>query len=213
MADICAVLVPLRCGTMKMQRTKALAGMYLPVWSSVMHQLSPEVQEMRRQPGAGTFSANEYVDVTALNPLAQRLRNWLHLDLGRMKEKHVTSGNGDAYALLQVASYLDPRFKFTSRYMPDVPCEEMRERVSVAAVRRSETLAKGTPARRTEPPTDARIREQEELDPVLATLNPSARKRKRVSKLPASAAAPPLPKLCQEPSVVGSCRLSHRRKQ
>ena len=107
-----------------------------------MHQLSPEVQRIRRQPGAGSFSVQEFVEVSQLHPLAQQLRAWLHVDLQRMKEKHVTSGDGDAYSLLQVASYLDPRFKCTSRYMADVTGDTLRERVSVAAVRRSETLAK-----------------------------------------------------------------------
>jgi len=85
---------------------KGLGSLYLPVWSSLRAKLRGNVFSLPADLRA-TFG-NE-IAVGDLEPLADRLRRWLYKDFGRIKAKHLEGTDGEVF--LQMASYLDLRFK------------------------------------------------------------------------------------------------------
>jgi hypothetical protein len=162
-ADLCTVMTPIRRGSMVMQRngTRSSASMCIPVYLGVLRQLGPDITELPLPVGCGQWSGPKGGDakknVADLEPIAKRLRDWLHADVQKMFKKHATYFCEDGYSLMKAASFLDPRFKHAKEYMSEADLQTTKKFVYRKALQRAEAFSsccKASSARKQEEGSD-----------------------------------------------------------
>ena len=128
---VAAVLEPLRHATKIAEgdAEKGLASVALPLWASVVEALKAPVfsvpkplQHLREQ----AFQSRH------LPSLADKLRHFLVIDLNKVKGKHLDGTSG--HRLLEVASFLDIRFKSHELAFKKSKVDEVKAEVCRLAV-------------------------------------------------------------------------------
>ena len=104
--------------------------MYLPSYQTVLDTLADGVLKMKI-PLEVRSRYGDDIKVADLSAYAKRLRVWLRKDITATLAKHLEGTSGDS--LLNVASYLDPRFK-ERKYASGKKLEEARKEVKRLAV-------------------------------------------------------------------------------
>ena len=141
--DILTVLNPTRAATLEQQRhgDRSLASQYLPLLAGLLRLLGPCTTAMRKPEGCGPWSATPDAPsktVADMDQVAQDLRQWLHADFLKMKEKHLAASQGEGHKLLKAASYLDPRFKRIGRFLDQEEVQPAIKDAKALAVKFSE---------------------------------------------------------------------------
>ena len=135
----CSVYRAFRIGTRLSEDAleKGVCSVYLPSYQAILDILAPPRGEPQRMavPSEIAESCGQFINIKDLLPMAERLRVWLRADLELTKRKHLEGTTG--LCLLQVAAYLDPRFK-QAKYAGIVNTTGTRAEIKKLAVQRTE---------------------------------------------------------------------------
>ena len=159
--DVAGVFTPLAVGTRVLERDteESQASHYLPMWYGVQQALVASNPKIPKPAGAGPWGSDvpgaKYLSGDSVHPVANRLRAWLHKDVGKTFEKH--NAGQPSERVLRVASFLDPRHKHLS-FLNEEQKKDTLHQVAVMAV----ALAEKDPALSEQIEADAAAKRHEQ---------------------------------------------------
>ena len=162
---LCA-LQPVKSGTKMVEGAgeHGLASMYLPARQKVQVALSAKTFDVPKQV---VHLYGPKVELSKMSPVAKALVGFLHADLDKIQKKFLTGTAGDK--LLQMASWLDRRFKDHPSIKKDVP--SIKEEVQKMAFKLSE-----------EYPAILELHKREEYQPLVSLVPKKPAKVKATKK-------------------------------